>query len=135
MNKNTFSKIEHLCGEKRLSRVFTQGKAFIVYPMRIVYIVEAKTDIAAANILVSVPKKRFKRAVKRNRLKRLMREAYRINKHELTEILNQKDLHIHLAFNYVADDEKDFEIIEMKMKLALEKIIAKINSEVAEVDK
>lgn len=126
IHPNTFSKSEHLCGEKRITKLFTEGKAFIAYPLRVIYLIEPKKDMETASIMVSVPKKRFKRAVKRNRLKRLMREAYRLNKHQLIEKLNEKELQIHVAFNYVSDDELDFAGIDKKMKLALQKIIEKV---------
>jgi len=126
IHPNTFSKSQHLCGEKRITRLFTEGKAFIAYPLRVIYLVEPKKDAEPASVMVSVPKKRFKRAVKRNRLKRLMREAYRLNKHSLIEKLNEREMQIHVAFNYVSDEELDFETIDKKMKLALQKIIEKI---------
>ena len=123
---NSFPKSEHLCGEKRITRLFTQGNAFIAYPLRVVYLIEPKKDAETASVMVSVPKKRFKRAVKRNRLKRLMREAYRLNKQELTEKLNQKEMQIHVAFNYVSDDLLDFAQVEKKMKVALLRLMEKI---------
>jgi len=121
-HQNSFSKSEHLCGEKRITRLFTQGDAFIAYPLRVVYIIEPVRDNVPSSVLVSVPKKRFKRAVKRNRLKRLMREAYRLNKTSLIVKLEEKQLQVHIAFNYVSDDELDFATVEKKMKLALEKL-------------
>ena len=123
---NSFAKAEHLCGEKRITKLFTRGDAFIAYPLRVVYLIEPKSDMAAASIMVSVPKKRFKRAVKRNRLKRLMRESYRLNKQQLIEVLDDKQLQIHVAFNYVSDDVLDFEAVEKKMKIALERLKEKV---------
>ena len=123
---NSFSKLEHLCGDKRINRLFTQGDAFIAYPLRVVFMIEPKKDTVPVSVMVSVPKKRFKRAVKRNRLKRLMREAYRLNKFEVVEKLSEKQLQAHVAFNYVSDEEFDFETIEKKMKIALQRLIEKI---------
>ena len=128
IHQNSFSKIEHLCGEKRITRLYTQGDAFIAYPVRVVFLIEPKSDTEPASVLISVPKKRFKRAVKRNRLKRLIREAYRLNKQELIEKLEEKQLQIHIAFNYVSDDELDFVSIEKKIKLSLQKLIDKVGS-------
>lgn len=125
--ENTFSKSEHLCGDKRIERLYAEGEAFIVYPLRVVFLMEEKTDDEVAKVLVGVPKKRFKRAVKRNRLKRLMRESYRLNKSILIEQLIQKEKQIQVAFNYVADQELDFEQIEKKMKLALDRLIKKMD--------
>jgi ribonuclease P protein component len=123
---NSFSKAEHLCGEIRTTRLFTSGEAFIAYPLRVVYQFQPKTDDPPALVLMGVPKKRFKRAVKRNRLKRLMREAYRLNKQLLVEKLTENGKQIHIAFNYVSDEELDFATIEMKMKIALSRIIEKV---------
>jgi ribonuclease P protein component len=122
---NSFSKSEHLCGEKRINRLFINGDAFISYPLRVVYLIEPKTDSDTANVMVSVPKKRFKHAVKRNRLKRLMREAYRLNKQILIEKLNEKELQIKIAFNYVSEEEMNFALIEKKMIEALHKLTEK----------
>ena len=130
---NSFAKAEHLCGEKRITKLFTRGDAFIAYPLRVVYLIEPKSDMASASIMVSVPKKRFKRAVKRNRLKRLMRESYRLNKQELIEALDDKQLQIHVAFNYVSDDVFDFEAVEKKMKIALQRLKDKIDNKSTEV--
>ena len=126
IHPNSFSKSEHLCGEIRITRLFTQGEAFISYPLRVVYILEPKKDVVPVSVMVSVPKKRFKRAVMRNRLKRLMREAYRLNKQPLIEKIEEKQLQLHVAFNYVSDDELDFITIEKKMKQAIQKLLAKV---------
>jgi ribonuclease P protein component len=126
MISNSFPKSEHLCGEKRIMRLFTDGDAFIVYPFRIVYLVEENNSLNSPSVLISVPKKRFKRAVKRNRLKRLMREAYRLNSQPLRLELLRKERHIQVAFNYVSDEELDFATIEKKMKQALQKLIERI---------
>jgi len=127
-HQNSFSKPEHLCGEKRITRLYTQGDAFIAYPLRVVFMIEPKKDDEPASVLVSVPKKRFKRAVKRNRLKRLIREAYRLNNQLMIERLEEKQLQIHIAFNYVSDDELDYATIEKKMKISLQRLIEKIES-------
>jgi len=52
-----------------------------------------------------------------------MREAYRLNKTSLIVKLEEKQLQVHIAFNYVSDDELDFATVEKKMKLALEKLL------------
>jgi len=123
---NSFPKSEHLCGDKRIGLLFTQGDAFIAYPLRVVYLIAPKKDVESASVMVSVPKKRFKRAVKRNRLKRLMREAYRLNKQPLIALLKENDLQLHIAFNYVSDDELDFVAVDKKMKVALQRLMDKI---------
>lgn len=67
-----------------------------------------------ASLLVSVSKRRFKRAVKRNRVKRQIREAYRLNKQPLLEVLAEKDLRLALAFIYLSDELVDSTVIAEK---------------------
>lgn len=123
--QNTFSKKEHLCGEIRIGKLFTGGSAFIVYPIRVVYsVVDEKCD-ANVRVLVNVPKRRFKHAVDRNRIKRLLREAYRLNKQDFVQAAQEKELYLQVAFNYVADTEIDFATISEKIKLGLHKIRTK----------
>lgn len=62
------------------------SRSFSVFPLRVVYLPVEELE-ADASILISVSKRRFKRAVKRNRVKRQIREAYRVNKHELLNVL------------------------------------------------
>jgi ribonuclease P protein component len=126
----TLPKKEHLCGEIRITRLFTEGKAFIVYPLRVVYRIDENSDSEPVRMMVSVPKKRFKRAVKRNRIKRLMREAYRLNKAALWDIIQQKKLNLQIAFNYVSDEIVDYVLIEEKMKIALKRISDKIENNI-----
>ena len=116
-----FPKKEHLCGEIRIGKLFAEGTAFIVYPLRVVY---KLTDerVVSVKVMVGAPKKRFKSAVKRNRLKRLMRESYRLNKSILIEKCIEKNINIQIAFNYIADVELDFKTIQTKMRIALTKI-------------
>ena len=125
---NSFSKSEHLCGEKLITKVFESGEAFICYPLRVVYLIQPQNDSEAVKVLVGVPKKRFKRAVKRNKLKRLMREAYRLNKLEIVETLNLKQLQLLVAFNYVSDEELDFDTINKKLKSVLQRLKDKIET-------
>ncbi len=84
-----FSKAEHLCSLKTLDLVFETGKKINVNPFRFVWIERATTDNVKLKIAFSVPKKFFKRAVDRNKIKRHMREAYRLNRDkQLSEITN-----------------------------------------------
>jgi len=118
----SFKKAERLCGEKKTARLFAEGNAFIAHPLRIVYLVLPKEDDVPVKIMASVPKKRFKRAVKRNRLKRLMREAYRLNKHLLWDSLSEKETQLHVSFQYISNEECDFHTVEKRMISALEKL-------------
>lgn len=124
----SFSKKEHLCGEKKITRLFTEGNAFIVYPLRIVYFTLTEEDEFPVKVMVSVPKKRFKRAVKRNRLKRLIRESYRLNKNILQDTVIEKKLQLHVSFQYISNEVLEFDYIQKKMITALDKIKSTIEN-------
>ena len=81
---------------------------------------------ADASILISVSKRRFKRAVKRNRVKRQIRESYRINKHELLNVLAERKCRLAVAFIYLSDQLVESSIIEDRMRIALARITEKM---------
>lgn len=101
------------------------SRSFSVFPLRVVYLPVGELD-APVSILVSVSKRHFKRAVKRNRMKRRIREAYRVNKQELLNVLAQKQIRLAVAFIYLSDDLVAFSVIEERMKTALARIAEKI---------
>lgn len=126
MEKNTLGKAERLCGKRQIDRLFAGGsKSFSIYPLRVVFMPVGKKEEALASILISVPKKRFKRAVKRNRIKRQVKEAYRNNKHELLRFLHERTEGLAIAFIYLADEFVPTDEIERKMKRILARIIEK----------
>ena len=94
--KLTFRKQERLTGEIRIKELFEKGEFLLSYPFRVGYVVAPKSDVPV-KVVISVPKKRFKRAVNRNRIKRLIRESYRLNKKSLYELLGEKGYAIYLA--------------------------------------
>lgn len=126
MERNTLCKAERLCSKIQIEKLFAGGsKSFSVYPIRVVFMPAEKKEDALASILISVPKKRFKRAVKRNRVKRQIREAYRKNKHELLDFLSGKEEGMAIAFIYLSDQLVPTDEIERKMKILLARIVEK----------
>ncbi len=120
-NQFTFSKRERITGAKRLDFLFNQGKGFICYPLRIIYLLREQENESGCSILVSVPKKKIKKATRRNRIKRLIRESYRLNK-RLTENIPLEGKSLEIAFIYLKDAESDFSEIEKAVQKALIKI-------------
>lgn len=121
--KNTFPKNEKLCGEIRIGRLFAEGEAFIAYPLRIVYKFSDELQDSGVKILISVPKKKIKKAVQRNRIKRQIREAYRLNKVALLESCQQSDKSLQIAITYLSDKPTEYRVIEDKVKQALKKML------------
>lgn len=116
----TFIKEERLSSQKDIDFLFENGSSFISYPLRIIFKERDSDSSSLPSILVSVSKKRFKRAVKRNRIKRLIRETYRLNKNELTEFLVLKKKNLLIAFLYVSNDLLEYPEIDKSMKKAIE---------------
>lgn len=122
--RNTFSKEERLCSKRLIDSLFHNGSSFIVYPYRVVLLpVSALSDILPAQVLISVPKRRFKHAVDRNLLKRRMKESYRLQKAELYTFLRTHSLHLLIAFQYVGKEKHPFHYLHERMRLALLKIM------------
>lgn len=130
---NTFGKAEKLCKIKSIDRLFSQGDSFIAYPLRVVYFLEERgediNDPSAASVLVSVSKKKFKRAVKRNKVKRLIREAYRLNKSQFLEVMKTENKQIEIAFLYLKSDLPTYEEVEKSILKALATLIGKFREE------
>lgn len=123
----TFGKKEKLCSRKIIDLLFSKGKGFVAYPLRVQMLpVHGLPEDVPVQAMFSVSRKRFKRAVKRNLFKRRMREAYRLNKHYLCHVVEQRELQLAVAFLYISSDEMDYHAIEKGMKKAIDKLVAEI---------
>ena len=123
---NTLHKVERLDKKKIIEKMFAGGsRSFSVFPLRVVYLPVEELE-ADASILISVSKRRFKRAVKRNRVKRQIREAYRVNKHELLNILVERKCRLAIAFIYLSDLRVESSIIEDRMRISFVRITEKM---------
>lgn len=120
-SRYTFEKKEKLCSKLTISALFKSGKSFKEYPIRVIYLPLSESD-AAAKLLISVPKKRFKKAVTRNKIKRQIRETYRLNKPEIIEDWQARGKYFALAFVYIGSDIPEYRDLHAVMKRILEKL-------------
>jgi ribonuclease P protein component len=123
--KNTFSKSERLSSEILIKELFSKGSSFYLYPFKFLFYKKEKTE-GQRQVLVTVPKRNFKRAVDRNLLKRRIREAYRLNKNELLYPILQ-DSNYSLGIIYTAKDKLAFDIIEKKLILVFTRLAKDID--------
>lgn len=124
MNEHSLPKSEKLCSRTAINRLFAEGSAFIVYPLRVVYRID-DSSTAPPQFFVNIPKRNFKRAVKRVYLRRRIREAYRLHKEILAKPLLQRQQSMHVAFLYLDKNLNDFHTIERKMIEALQRLVQK----------
>jgi ribonuclease P protein component len=112
----TFSKEERLCSRRSLDLLFKNGSSFLLYPFRISYLYVAEPVAAPVQVVINVSKKRYKRAVDRNVLKRRTREAYRLQKQiHLYDVLKPSSLLLLLSIQFIGKQKYDFEFMEKKM--------------------
>ena len=146
--KNNFTKSERLCSRKAIEALFAGGnRSFTAFPLRVVYrLVEEEVVLPPAEeraslsnessdfvcqVLVSVSKRHFKHAVDRNRAKRQVREAWRLNKDILicaAEGPKPVARTLHIAFLWLADELQESELIQRKMRNLLHRIAEEINA-------
>lgn len=122
----TFHKSEHLKSAALIKRLFAEGQSFASYPLRFVFlpIPELQAKKAPVQVTFTVSKKAFAKAVHRNRIKRQVREAYRLNKSMLAETFHADQSHgLALMILYIAKDAQDFKAINKAMTKALRRLI------------
>jgi len=117
-------KYERICKENDIQALFDKGHGISVYPFRVVYLFRHdESRPVTVRMLVSVSKKRFHHAFKRNRVKRLMREAWRKNKAPLYEICQRDNISVDVALVYTATVIHTYEEMLAKTKKAVKEII------------
>lgn len=124
-----FPKSEKLCSDKLIDRLFTEGNREIgSFPVRLVYLQVSTEEISGINLLVSVSKRHFKRAVKRNRVKRQLREYYRLNNQKLKSMLATNNQGLLLALIYTDGKLWSTEKLNKRLDSAFEKLLSVLSS-------
>ena len=119
-------KSEKLCGRTAIDKLFASGTSVTAYPLRAVFRTTNRACGAPAQFLVSVPKKKIKKAVGRVLLRRRIREAYRLNRDLIKATLSETETKIDIAFIYLSDKPAEYETISNKMRTLLSGISDRI---------
>ena len=109
----SFPNTEHLKGKTLINELFLNGKSVTAYPLRMYYIPLKDNDVKGFKVGVSVPKRNFKLAVHRNRIKRLLRESFRKNQ---SLVYNGTTQHFALLIVYIGKETPEYEFVETKFK-------------------
>lgn len=121
-----FSKSERLCSKAAIEKLMREGKKTNSFPFRMIWL-EVSISNAPVKILISVPKKIYKRAVDRNKVKRLIRETYRKNKEELyIKLIDKKLL---LSLTYTSNEILTYNEMEVKIKQVLKRLTKEVTLE------
>ena len=127
----TFNKSERLCSLKRIEELFENGEIIGSPLLKIVWLKSPVPLSYPAQVAISVPKKKFRKAVERNLLRRRLREAYRKNKHTLYEELVLLDYQILFIIIFRGNNIPNYDVIEKNIidiiKLLTDKIRKKLN--------
>jgi ribonuclease P protein component len=118
-----FRKSERLCSQKQIEALFSSGDTLFHFPFKIFFaIASPEAGKPCCQTAISVPKRNFKRAVKRNLLKRRIREAFRNNKPIIYQPVEQQHKAVNLFFHYVSPEILDYARIETSLREALAKL-------------
>lgn len=140
ISKYSLPQAERINSKKQIDRLFRGGgsKAMTASPLRVVYMAEERGKEVReplAQMMVSVPKRYFKRAVKRNLIKRQVREAYRLNKHILVDRLSLMDnIGVSMCFIWTADRICNMTEVGERMSNLLQRIAERIERDSKNVE-
>ena len=117
----TLGKNERLKSRKMIEQLFSEGKKFVIAPFSVFYIYEKKENLSL-QFSAGVSSKNFKKAVDRNRIKRVMRETYRLQKKELQEKLKGQNNQLSIFIIYTGKELPRYKELNNKMGILLDKL-------------
>lgn len=126
MFKQSFKKEERLYHKKIIDELFSNGKNIKSPSFLLLYSATPFESHFPARILISAPKKKFKRAVDRNLVKRRVKEAYRKNKKGLYEFLTTNHLQLNLILVYLSENIETYSEIEHKIKELINRLVEQL---------
>ena len=127
-SRHTFRKEERLSGKKKVDELFSSGSSFYLPPLKVIAVSTERSDEPSVpvQVLITVSSKNVPRAVDRNRIKRRIREAYRLNKYLLYDELKKLNKKLLLGFVYTSKKIEPFPLIQEKVIASLQKISAQL---------
>lgn len=122
-----FTKEERLFGKKIIQLLFNNGHSFTVYPFKIIWLNTDTKTTSPARILISVSKKNIRKAIKRNKIKRRIRESYRKNKQNFYDFLTNQGIHCIVGLMYISKEDLSYFDINEKINIIIDRLISENN--------
>ena len=124
----TFRKEEHLCSRRLIDQLYAEGHRLMAFPYSVQWMIvpDVSANLAPCQVMIVAPKRKFKHAVDRNRVRRLTRECYRHRKETLYNFLQEQGLSIVFSMVYVHNEIMPYEQLEHKM----DKMLAALETDI-----
>lgn len=122
--KYALKKSERLCGENHITQLYTKGnRGFTRFPFRFTWFVIQNSTNAGAEILVSVSKRKIAVATNRNKVKRILKELYRLHKQPIMVVTARKQIKVAIGINYIPNEPIDYRKIQPAFELAIKQLV------------
>jgi len=118
----TFTKDERLCKKILISKLFREGHSFFIYPFRVIFLEIMIPVNFPVQVLISVPAQIIRKAVLRNKIKRRIREAWRINEEILYEDLTERQQQMAVCIMYTSKEILPSSLVREKIILILQRL-------------
>lgn len=129
MKNYSISSVERIKNREIFDQVFKNGYVIKKYPLKVIWSYAEKNEEVPAKMGVCVSRRRFKQAVRRNYIKRRIKEAYRQNKTKLSHFLEENNWHLYIVVVYVSDKLAEYERIEERMNEALDELMRQLKKD------
>jgi ribonuclease P protein component len=126
LKKFTLGARERLKSRKKIQLLFTKGKSLTFAPFRVIY--QIQDDASSLQVGAAVSTRQFKKAVDRNRIKRLIREAYRLQKNQLKDLLISRNKGMDLFIIYNGKTLPEYPFVFQKTGEIIQKIVKEIHA-------
>jgi ribonuclease P protein component len=119
----SFGKTEHLKSNLSIQDLLKNGQTVSGYPLKIYWKISSDNhQKSSVRVALSVPKRKFKRAVDRNLIKRRIRESYRLNKYIVINPLRDKELNVIMIILFLSDEFISFDSVDALIRKLLHKL-------------
>ena len=120
----TFKKEERLCSRQLIDQLYEEGHRLMAFPYSVQWLIVP--DLSPCQVMIVAPKRKFRHAVDRNRVRRLTRECYRLRKHTLYQFLKEHGIGIVFSMVYIHNEIMPYEQLSHKM----DKLLAALEKDI-----